>query len=94
MAWAVSGGAPLSERLGHFFRGAGITILEGWGLTETAGPVTMNLPAAQRIGSVGQPLPGCAVRIAADGEILVQGPGVFQGYWHDPRATDDAFDGR
>jgi len=94
VAWAVSGGAPLSPQLGHFFRGAGITILEGWGLTETAGPVTMNLPGAQRIGSVGVPLPGCAVRIAPGGEILVQGPGVFCGYWQDPEYTRAAFDGR
>ncbi len=93
VAWAVSGGAPLSPRLGHFFRGAGITILEGWGLTETAGPVTFNLPGAQRIGSVGRPLPGYAVRIASDGEILVAGPGVFQGYWGDPQASREAFDG-
>ena len=57
VAWAVSGGAPLSGRLGHFFRGAGITFLEGWGLTETARPVTFNLLGAQRIGSVGLPLP-------------------------------------
>ena len=94
VAWAVSGGAPLSGRLGHFFRGAGIPILEGWGLTETAGPVTFNLPGAERIGSVGLPLPGYAVRIAPDGEILVAGPGVFQGHWGDPQATRDAFDGR
>jgi long-chain acyl-CoA synthetase len=94
VAWAVSGGAPLSRQLGHFFRGAGITILEGWGLTETAGPVTFNLPGAQRIGSVGLPLPGYVVRIASDGEILVAGPGVFCGHWHDPQATRDAFDGR
>jgi len=94
VAWAVSGGAPLTGRLGHFFRGAGITILEGWGLTETAGPVTFNLPGAQRIGSVGLPLPGYAVRIAPDGEILVRGPGVFCEYWQDPHATRDAFDGR
>ncbi len=93
VAWAISGGAPLIPRLGHFFRGAGITILEGWGLTETAGPVTMNLPGARRIGSVGLPLPGYAVRIASDGEILVHGPGVFQGYWLNPQATCDAFDG-
>jgi long-chain acyl-CoA synthetase len=93
VAWAISGGAPLSGRLGHFFRGAGITILEGWGLTETAGPVTMNLPGAQRIGSVGLPLPGYAVRIASDGEILVQGPGVFCGHWHDRQATRAAFHG-
>jgi len=94
VAWAVSGGAPLSQQLGHFFRGAGITILEGWGLTETAGPVTFNLPGAQRIGSVGLPLPGYVVRIASDGELLVAGPGVFCGHWHDPQATRDAFDGR
>ena len=95
VAWAVSGGAPLSEKLGHFFRGAGITILEGWGLTETAGPVTFNLPGEQRrIGSVGVPLPGCAVRIGPGGEILVQGPGVFSDYWQDPASTRDAFDGR
>jgi long-chain acyl-CoA synthetase len=93
VAWAASGGAPLADRLGHFFRGAGITILEGWGLTETAGPVTFNLPGAQRIGSVGLPLPGCAVRTAPDGEILVAGPGVFQGHWGDLEATRDAFDG-
>jgi long-chain acyl-CoA synthetase len=61
VAWAVSGGAPLNQELGHFLRGAGITIMEGWGLTETTGPVTMNPPAVQKIGSVGLPLPGCAV---------------------------------
>jgi long-chain acyl-CoA synthetase len=94
VAWAISGGAPLREDLGHFFRGAGITILEGWGLTETTAAVTMNLPAAQRLGSVGLPLPGSAVRIAPDGEVLVQGPNVFRGYWHDQRATTEAFDDR
>jgi len=94
VAWAFSGGAPLSTDLAHFFRGAGITILEGWGLTETAGPVTYNLPGAQRIGSAGLPLPGCAVRIAPGGEIEVQGPDVFGGYWRDPQATAEAFDGR
>ena len=93
-AWAISGGAPLNQELGHFLRGAGITIMEGWGLTETAGPVTMNRPAVQKIGSVGLPLPGCAVRIAPDGEVEVQGPVVFQGYWHDPQATTQVFDGR
>ena len=90
----ISGGAPLNEDLGHFLRGAGITVLEGWGLTETAGPVTMNPPRLQRIGSVGLPLPGCAARIAADGEVEVGGPVVFQGYWQDPQATSEAFDGR
>ncbi len=94
VAWAISGGAPLSPDLGHFLRGAGITVMEGWGLTETTGPVTMNPPGEQRIGSVGLPLPGCAVRARPDGELEVQGPNVFQGYWKDPRATGEAFDGR
>jgi long-subunit acyl-CoA synthetase (AMP-forming) len=85
---------PLKRELGHFLRGAGITIMEGWGLTETTGLVTMNPPAVQRIGSAGLPLPGCAVRIAPDGEVKVQGPVVFQGYWHDPQATSEVFDGR
>ena len=93
VAWAISGGAPLSPELAHFFRGAGITILEGWGLTETAGPVTMNLPGAERIGSVGLPLPGCGVRAAADGELMVSGPALFRGYWLNPEATRDTFDG-
>ncbi len=94
VAWAISGGAPLSTDLGHFLCGAGITVMEGWGLTETTGPVTMNPPGAQRMGSVGLPLPGCAVRARPDGELEVQGPNVFQGYWQDPRATGEAFDGR
>jgi len=93
-AWVISGAAPLNEDLGHFLHGAGITVLEGWGLTETVGPVTMNRPALQRIGSVGLPLPGCAVRFAPDGEIEVQGPNVFRGYWQDPQATAEAFDGQ
>ena len=93
-AWAVSGGAPLNQELGHFLRGAGITIMEGWGLTETTGPVTMNPPAVQKIGSAGLPLPGCAVRIAPDGEVEVTGPVVFGGYWHDRQATTQVFDGR
>jgi long-chain acyl-CoA synthetase len=94
VAWAVSGGAPLNQELGHFLRGAGITIMEGWGLTETTGGVTMNPPAVQKIGSTGLPLPGCALRIAPDGEVEVIGPVVFGGYWHDPQATTQAFDGR
>ena len=94
LAWVISGGAPLNTDLGHFLRGAGITVMEGWGLTEAAGPVTMNPPGMQRIGSVGLPLPGCAVRARPAGELEVQGPNVFQGYWQDPRATGEAFDGR
>jgi len=93
VAWVISGGAPLGSGTGHFLRGAGLAVLEGWGLTETTGGITLNLPARQRIGSVGPPLPGCAVRTGADGEIEVQGPTVFHGYWQDPDATGAAFDG-
>ena len=78
---AVSGGAPLSERLGHFFRGAGITVLQGYGLTETTAPTAVNVPGAVRMASVGPPLPGCTVGISADGEVLVAGPHVSAGYW-------------
>ncbi|SCL32784.1 long-chain acyl-CoA synthetase [Micromonospora rhizosphaerae] len=88
---AMVGGAPLGERLGHFFRGAGITVLEGYGLTETSPAVTANLPSAMRIGTVGRPLPGVEVRIADDGEVLVRGDVVFAGYWNNPDATRDAF---
>jgi long-chain acyl-CoA synthetase len=90
--YAVSGGAPLEPRLGHFLRGIGITILEGWGLTETTAAVTLNLPAAQRIGTVGRPLPGCTVRIADDGEVLVHGGCVSTGYWNNAVATADVFE--
>ncbi|TQJ87944.1 long-chain fatty acid--CoA ligase [Streptomyces sp. SLBN-31] len=92
VAYACSGGAPLGAGLGHFMRGAGVTVLEGWGLTETASGVTLNLPTAQRVGSVGRPLPGCAVRIGPAGEVLVKGPNVFGGYLHDEEATAEAFD--
>ena len=89
--WAISGGAALAPRLGHFFRGTGVSILEGYGLTETTAPVSVNRPERQKIGSVGQPLPGVAVRIADDGEVLVRGKSIFPGYWHDETATKDAF---
>jgi long-chain acyl-CoA synthetase len=91
--WAVSGGAPLGERLGHFLRGAGIEILEGWGLTETTAGSTLNLPSAQRIGTVGRPLPGCTVRTAGDGEVLVRGAHIFREYWRDETATGEALAG-
>lgn len=88
--YAVSGGAALGERLGHFFRGAGITILEGYGLTETTAGATINRPDAMKVGTVGKPLPGCTVAIAEDGEILIKGGGVFEGYYANKDATDEA----
>jgi long-chain acyl-CoA synthetase len=90
--YAVSGGAPLGERLGHFFRGVGITVLEGYGLTETSPVVSANLPSHNKIGTVGRPVPGVTVRIADDGEILVSGPNVFLGYWHNESATAEMID--
>ena len=90
--YAVSGGAPLGERLGHFFRGAGITIIEGYGLTETTAAATVNPPGRNKIGTVGLPLPGVTVRIADDGEILIKGPNVFSGYWHNDAATKETLD--
>jgi long-chain acyl-CoA synthetase len=90
--YAVSGGAPLGERLGHFFRGVGITVLEGYGLTETSPVVSANLPSHNKIGTVGLPVPGVTVRIADDGEILVSGPNIFLGYWHNEAATAEMID--
>jgi long-chain acyl-CoA synthetase len=89
--YAVSGGGPLGERLGHFFRGTGITILEGYGLTETSAAATVNLPHRNKIGTVGLPLPGVTVGIADDGEILIKGPNVFAGYLHNDAATAETF---
>ena len=88
--YSVSGGGPLGERLGHFFRGAGITIIEGYGLTETTAAATVNRPGRNKIGTVGQPLPGVSVRIAEDGEILLTGLNRFVGYWHNDAATAEA----
>jgi len=90
--YSVSGGAPLGARLGHFFRGIGINVLEGYGLTETCAGATLNLPGSQRIGSVGRPLPGVTIRIAPDGEVLIKGGQVFQGYWRNEKATAEVFD--
>ncbi|SNT52439.1 long-chain acyl-CoA synthetase [Asanoa hainanensis] len=84
---AISGGAPLGARLAHFFRGIGVTVYEGYGLTETSPAIAANLESATRIGTVGRPLPGVTVRVADDGEILVKGPLVFKEYWRNPTAT-------
>ena len=90
--YAVSGGAPLGDRLGHFYRGIGVTVLEGYGLTETTAAVTANLPDALKIGTVGRPLPGTAVRVAEDGELLFKGGQVFTGYWQNAAATAEALE--
>jgi long-chain acyl-CoA synthetase len=91
--YAVSGGAPLGERLGHFYRGIGVTILEGYGLTETTGAATVNRPGALKVGTVGRPLGGTAVRVAEDGELHVRGGQVFGSYWANDAATVAALDG-
>jgi long-chain acyl-CoA synthetase len=92
VTYAVSGGAPLGERLGHFFRGAGITVLEGYGMTETSAAATVNKPSRNKIGSVGQPVPGVTARIADDGEIVLKGSIVFGSYWNNPQATAETLD--
>jgi len=90
--WAVSGGAPLGARMGHFFRGIGITVFEGYGLTETTAAATANNRAGTRIGSVGRVLPRFELRIADDGEILIRGAHVFTGYWRNESATREVLD--
>lgn len=92
VAWAVSGGAPLGERLGHFFRGINVTILEGYGLTETSAATTVNRPGHIKIGTVGQPFPGASVKVAADGELMLAGAQIFKGYWKNPTATAEAIE--
>ncbi|MEV7423671.1 MULTISPECIES: AMP-dependent synthetase/ligase [unclassified Streptomyces] len=88
--YAISGGAPLGERLGHFFRGIGFTVLEGYGLTESCAATAFNPWDRQKIGTVGQPLPGSVVRIADDGEVLLHGEHLFTGYWNNPEASAEA----
>ncbi|MHC5261584.1 AMP-dependent synthetase/ligase [Streptomyces sp. UC4497] len=88
--YAISGGAPLGERLGHFFRGIGFTVLEGYGLTESCAATAFNPWDRQKIGTVGQPLPGSVVRIADDGEVLLHGEHLFTGYWNNQGATEEA----
>jgi long-chain acyl-CoA synthetase len=90
--YSWSAAAPLGARLGHFFRGCGINVLEGYGLTETSPATNTNTPDAQKIGSVGRPIPGCTIRIAQDGEVLVRGHMVFQGYWNNEAATKEMID--
>ena len=89
--YAISGGAALTPRLCHFFRGAGVTVLQGWGLTETTAAATVNRPDRNKIGTVGQPLPGVAIKIGEEGEILVRGGIVFPGYWNNDEAARETF---
>ncbi|CAL9546515.1 Long-chain-fatty-acid--CoA ligase FadD15 [Streptomyces sp. enrichment culture] len=88
--YAISGGAPLGERLGHFFRGIGFTVLEGYGLTESCAATAFNPWDRPKIGTVGQPLPGSVIRIADDGEVLLHGEHLFKEYWNNPDATAEA----
>ena len=90
--YAWSAAAPLGPRLGHFYRGCGLTVLEGYGLTETSPAASTNTLDGQKIGTVGRPIPGCTIRIAPDGEILVKGHVVFQGYWNNEAATKAMID--
>ncbi|HOA87470.1 MAG: long-chain fatty acid--CoA ligase [Microbacteriaceae bacterium] len=92
VTYAVSGSAPLGERLGHFFHSLGIVILEGYGLTETTAPATVNLAHKSKIGTVGPALPGVGVRIDDEGEISIRGINVFKEYWRNPEATAASFD--
>ncbi|MGR6901865.1 Long-chain-fatty-acid--CoA ligase FadD15 [Glutamicibacter creatinolyticus] len=89
--YAISGASALNEDLAHFFRGAGIQLVEGYGLTETTAPATVNQPEHTKVGTVGRPIPGTSVRIAEDGEILIKGIGVFAGYHNNPKATAEMF---
>ena len=87
---AISGGAPLGKRLGHFYRGVGLSIYEGYGLTETSAAITVNRIGELKVGSVGKLVPGNSMKIAEDGELLVKGGVVFSGYWHNEKATAEA----
>jgi len=91
LGYAVSGGGPLGERLGHFYRAIGVVVLEGYGLTETTGPAMITRPTTIKIGKVGSSLPGTEGKIADDGEILLKGINLFRGYWRNQQATDEAF---
>ncbi|MBB2911878.1 long-chain acyl-CoA synthetase [Streptosporangium becharense] len=89
---AVCGGSALGERLGHFFRGVGIEVFEGWGLTETSAPSSVNIPGANKVGTVGKPFPGVTIAVGDDGEVLVKGRHVFAGYWNNDEATAEVID--
>ncbi len=90
--YAISGGAPLGERLGHFYNGVGITVIEGYGLTETTAVSTASSPDSIRVGTVGRPIPGSTIRIADDGEVLIRGGHIMRGYWLNPEATSESID--
>ncbi|SDH11405.1 long-chain acyl-CoA synthetase [Lentzea fradiae] len=89
---AVSGGAPLGDRLSHFFRGAGVPVYEGYGLTETSAAACVTYRGQEKVGTVGPPVPGTSVKIAEDGEILIKGDIVFVGYWNNETATKEALE--
>ncbi|MGW5865781.1 AMP-dependent synthetase/ligase [Streptomyces sp. NPDC055239] len=91
--WALTGGAPIPPHVVDFLRACGIAVYEGYGMTESAGVISLNHPGAVRYGTVGRPIEGCEVRIAEDGEVLARGGMVFPGYHADPAATRDALDG-
>jgi len=91
VGYTVSGASPLAAEDAHFFRGVGIPVLEGYGLTETTAPCTANTPSRTKVGTVGIPIPGTTIRVAEDGEILVKGIGVFRGYHANPEADAEAF---
>jgi long-chain acyl-CoA synthetase len=92
LTYAISGGAPLGDRLSHFYRGQGLIIFEGYGLTETTAAMCVNSTSAIRLNTVGRPLPGVSVRIGDDNEILTKGPNVLKRYWQNEAATQEAFD--
>jgi long-chain acyl-CoA synthetase len=87
----ISGGAPLGRELGEWYADIGIPIHEGYGLTETSPVIAVNTPGANKLGTVGKPLPNVEVRIADDGEVLARGPSIFKGYWNRPEETQAAF---
>jgi long-chain acyl-CoA synthetase len=91
--YAISGGAPLGARLGHFYRAIGLTVLEGYGLTETTAPSMVGRPTDVKIGKVGRLLPGTGIKIADDGEVWLRGNNILKGYWRNPKATAEAFEG-